>query len=399
MVSFVGDQIFFVALTLWVLKLTGSVTMVAVTLVAATVGQGLLGLPAGALADRIDRRGVIIAADVGRAMIVAILPFVLPRSIPLGFVLLIVMNFGTVFFRTAVFALIPSVVPREDLATANALFQTTQRIAEIVGGVLGGVIVAVAGYHLVFYLDAASFLISAVCVAMIPIAWRAGLGTARARELTVEIREGLEYIWHTPLHRVMGLLAIAGYMTLAFDALMSPMVIKTAGLSVVAYGVINSMLGAGKLFTAATLTGTGWQWANVPFVVAMFLLTSLAVILFGATAFYPMLLAAAFLYGAGNIASNIANATLSLGNVPSALAGRLMASRQVFIAATTLAGMLVFGLIGDLAGPPVALIALGLTSGVGVAVVWLMAGRSLREGRPVPAASRIPLPGPDPASK
>jgi putative nucleotidyltransferase with HDIG domain len=400
MISFVGDQIFFVALTLWVLKLTGSVTMVAVTLVAATVGQGLLGLLAGAMVDRTDRRGVIIATDVGRALVVAILPFVLPRSLPLGFELLVVMNIGTVFFRAAVFALIPSIVPRADLATANALFQTTQRVAEIIGGVLGGLLIAAFGYAPVFYLDSASFAASAVCVAMIPIAWGAGLSTAPARNLRADIGEGLAYIWHTPLHRVMAWLAIAGYMTLAFDALLSPMAIKTAGLTAVAYGVINSVMGLGKMLTAVALTGTGTRWANVPFVVAMFLVTAFAVVLFGAAPLYPTLLAGAFLFGVGNIASNIANATVSLGNVPSALAGRLMATRQAIIAVSTLAGMLVFGHLGDVYGPPVALAALGLTSGMGVAAVWFTAGRALREPKQAPSDPRMAIPaGPDPAMK
>jgi putative nucleotidyltransferase with HDIG domain len=385
MVSCVGDTIFFVALTFWVLKLTGSATMVALTLIAATVGQGLMGLLAGALADRIDRRRVIIATDLCRAAVVAALPLLLPRSLPAGFLMLIFLNVGTVFFRTAVFALIPSLVPREDLATANALFQSTQRIAEILGGVLGGAIVVALGFQMVFYLDAATFIVSAVCVSMMPLVWRAGLNTSSSGKISTEINEGLRYIWHSPLHRVLGLLAVTGYLTLAFDALQSPMVIRTANLDAVAYGVINSALAVGKLVAATALTALGKRLATVSFAVMMFLLTALATALFGTTVFYPALIAAAFLIGLGNVSTNIANATLSLGNVPSELAGRLMASRQVFIAATTLVGMLVFGRLADVAGPPVALIALGCTSGVSVMAVWILAGRRLREAVPVAA--------------
>lgn len=386
LVSFIGDNVFFIALTLWVLKLTGSATMVAVTLVAATVGQGLLGFLAGALADRIDRRAVIVTTDLCRAAIVAVLPLVLPRSIPAGFVLLVVLNIGTVFFRTAVFALIPLVAPRDDLATANALFQTTQRIAEIIGSALGGLIVLRFGFHLVFYLDAATFLVSAACVSLMPVAWRAGLGAAPHGRISADVKEGLQYIWHTPLHRVLAMLAVAGYLTLAFDALQSPMVVKTAGLSAVAYGAINSALGAGKLVSATILTAVGKRWITTGFVVAMFLVTAVATALFGSTTLYPALLAAGFLFGFGNVSTNIANATLSLANVPSGLSGRLMASRQVFINGTTLVGMLVFGRLADVAGPPVALVALGLTAAAGVVAVWLTAGRRLREPAPAGAS-------------
>jgi putative nucleotidyltransferase with HDIG domain len=385
-VSFIGDTIFFVAITLWVLKLTGSATMLALTLIAAPIGQALLGFLAGALADRMDRRSLIITTDIGRAALVAALPFVLPWSLPGALGLLLVLNIGTVFFRTGIFALIPSVVPRDELLTANALFQTTQRIAEVMGGVLGGAIVLAVGYQTAFYLDAGSFLVSAVCVAMMPVAWRAGLSTAVPRKISVEIAEGLRYIWQTPIHRILALLIFPGYLTLAFDALQTPMVVKTAGLSAMAYGVINSAVGVGKLLSATVLTGTGKQWVTVPFTVVMFLVTALACTLFGSTTLYPTLIAAAFLFGLGNISTNIANATLSLANAPSGISGRLMASRQVFVAATTVLGMLVFGRLADVTNPQIALGTLGATSAAGILAVWFVAGRQLHMEAPAGAS-------------
>lgn len=377
LISFIGDYVFFVALTLWVFKLTGSATILATSLIAATVGQGLLGLFAGAATDRSDRRGVIIASDVGRALLVAALPFVLPRSIPGGLMLLVLVNVGTVFFRTGIFALIPTIVSHEELLTANALFQTTQRIGGMVGSGLGGVLVTVLGYHMVFYIDALSFLVSAVCVSSMPVLWGAGLDTGRRQRIVAEIGEGLRYIWQTPIHRVLALLVIPGYLTLAFDALQTPMIVGTAGLSVVAYGVINLFIEAGKLLSAVVLSGTGKQWVTIPFTVVMFVFTAIATELFGSTREYSILVLAAFLFGVGNVATNITNATLSMANAPPGIVGRLMASRQVFIAAVTAVGMLIFGRMADATGPPLALVTLGFVSGAGVLIVWLWAGRQL----------------------
>ncbi|SRR5579875_785619 len=399
LVSFLGDEIFFIALTLWVYQLTKSATVLAVALITATVGQGLLGLLAGALADRIDRRGVMIAADLGRAALVAALPFVLLRSLPAGLLVLVVLNVGTVFFRSAVYGLIPAVVPDEILPTGTAMLQTTERIAEIVGGVLGGAIVLTLGYHMVFYLDALSFVVSAVCVGLMPLAWRAGLGGAAPKHLVTEISEGLTYIGRTPLHLVLALLIVPGYLTLAFPALRAPMIIRAAGLPVVAYGVINSVIGVGKLASAVALAATGRRWVSVPFVIMTFLLTGVGVGLFGLTTSYPVLIAGAFLFGAGNIATNIANASISLANAPSWIVGRLMASRQVFIAGTTLLGMLVFGRLADVAGPQAALVLLGMVSIAGVAIVWVAAGRNLPVPRRAAArAATAPTPADEPRS-
>jgi putative nucleotidyltransferase with HDIG domain len=387
LVSFIGDNIFFVAITLWVLKLTGSVTALAASLIAATVGQGLLALFAGALTDRIDRRAVIISSDVGRALIVCAIPFVLPHSIPAGLVLLMALNVGTVFFRTGVFALIPTVVSHEELLTANALFQTTQRIGEIVGASLGGVIVLELGYDMALYLDALTFVFSAICVALIPVVWRAGLESSARKQITVEIADGLRFMWRTPIHRTLALLILPGYLTLAFDALQTPMVVKTAGLSAVAYGVINSFLGVGKLLSAIVLSGVGRPWINVTFVVAMFSVSAIATELFGATTNYGVLIAAAFLFGVGNVAANIANATLSMANASTGIIGRLIASRQLFVALTTAVGMLVFGWMADVVGAPTALITLGFVSGVGVLIVWLLLGRQTAQAAKIHVTS------------
>ncbi len=387
LVSFLGDEIFFIALTLWVYRLTGSATVLALALITATVGQGLLGLLAGALADRMDRRGLMIAADLGRAVLVAALPFIILRSLPSGLLVLVVLNVGTVFFRSAVYGLIPAIVPEDILPSGTALLQTTERIAEIIGGVLGSAIVLTLGYHTVFYLDGLSFVVSALCVGLMPVAWRAGLSTAAPKHLVTEIGEGLAYIRNTPLHLVLALLIVPGYLTLAFPALRAPMIIKAAGLPVVAYGVTNSVIGVGKLVSAVSLAATGRRWVSVPFVIVTFLLTGVAVGLFGATKSYPVLLAGAFLFGAGNIATNIANASISLANAPSWIVGRLMASRQVFIAGTTLLGMLVFGRLADVAGPQAALVMLGLVSIAGVSIVWVVAGRNL----PLPHGAIAPV--------
>ena len=390
LVSFLGDQVLFIALSLWVYKLTGSITILATTLIAATVGQGALGFFAGVLVDRTDRRRVLILADIGRAAIVAALPLLIVQSIPIALLLLVILNVGTVFFRAAVYALIPSVVPREELPTATALFHSTERIAEVVGGVLGGAIVLTLGYRLVFYLDSVTFLVSAASVALMPVAWRAGLTNLPRQHVMAEIGDGLRYIWQTPLHRALALLIVPGYLTLAFDALQTPMVVKTAGLSIFAYGVINSVLGAGRLVAAIVLTGAGKQWVTFPFTVAMYLLTALAAALFGSNALYPALIVTAFVFGFGNIATAIANTTLSIAQTPSGILGRLIASRQVFIAVIKVVAMLSFGWLADVAGPPFALVTLGLVSGFGVAVVWFWTGRQATQPAEVHAPGETP---------
>ena len=115
-------------------------------------------------------------------------------------------------------------------------------------------------------------------------------------------------------------------------------------------------------------------------------LPALAPAAFGATPAYPVLLAAAFMFGLGNVATNIANATMSMVHTPSALVGRVMASRQVFIAVTKIVATIAFGWVADRAGASLALVTLGLVSGAGVAAVW----SSLTKQRPRALPDSVP---------
>jgi putative nucleotidyltransferase with HDIG domain len=395
LVSFLGDEIFFIALSLWIYKLTGSVTLLGIALVAATVGQVLMGFVAGALADRMDRRGVIIITDLGRAAIVAALPLALPRSLPAGFGLLLLLNVGSIFFRAAISALLPTVVRPSEIPTGVALFQMTERIAEVAGGVLGAAIVVAVGYQLVFYLDALTFLVSATCVALMPVAWRVGLAPARSSPLFADIRNGLRYIWETPRQRFLALLIIPGYLTLGFSALQAPMVVHTAALSIMAYGVTNSSLGLGKLASAMILTKTATRWVTEGFIVCMYLLTSAASVLFGASTLYAILIVAAFFYGFGNVGTIVANQAIVAAHAPSYLWGRVLGSRQVFANSAKVIALLGFAHIADVVSPPFALWTLGFLSGAGVLLVFLRARYLLDQAETAPIAEVPSVPALD----
>jgi MFS transporter, DHA3 family, macrolide efflux protein len=375
LVSFLGDEVFFIAITLWIYTVTKSAAILGVSLAAGFAGQTVFGFISGAVVDRIDRRAVMVASDVGRALVVAALPFVLPRSLPTTLTLLALLNIGSSFFRAAVNALLPSIATQEELATANALFQTTERIAELAGGVVGAAAVMKLGYAAVMFAEAASFFVSAVCVLLMPLAWGVGLGVRRNATVTTDLVAGLRYMWSTPFQRYFALLIIPGYITLAFDTLKAPMVVNTAHLSVAAYGIVNSALGAGRLVAAMTLAALTRRWATPNLAVAAYLLGGLGIAMFATLPWYAGLVAGAFVYSVGNALTRIVNATLVMQCTPQSLLGRVFGNRQSLIRGTQFCGVLIFGRVADATSPPAALwIMAALTVG-GVIVVWTLAGR------------------------
>jgi MFS family permease len=146
-----------------------------------------IGLTAGPLLDRLERRRLMVAADLVRAGVFAALPFV--SSAGWIVVLAAIAGLATGFFRPAVYAGVPNLVTEEQLPAANALLQTVENISWALGPVVGGVLTAAAGPHASYWINAVSFVVSAFLVARIP-ARMLQSGTALTRGHWTDLKEG-----------------------------------------------------------------------------------------------------------------------------------------------------------------------------------------------------------------
>jgi MFS family permease len=125
-----------------------------------------VGLLLGPLLDRLERRSLMIAADVLRVGVFVALPFATNAATVVA--LALAAGLATGFFRPAVYAGIPNLVPDEELPRANALLQSVENLSWTIGPVLGGVLTAVAGPSAAYGINAASFVVSIVLVLRIP---------------------------------------------------------------------------------------------------------------------------------------------------------------------------------------------------------------------------------------
>jgi dTMP kinase len=126
----------------------------------------LVGLLLGPLLDRLERRSLMIAADALRVGVFVALPFAPNAATVVG--LAAVAGLATGFFRPAVYAGVPNLVPEEELPVANALLQTVENLSWAIGPVLGGVLTAAAGPSAAYWINAVSFVVSIALIARIP---------------------------------------------------------------------------------------------------------------------------------------------------------------------------------------------------------------------------------------
>ena len=178
-ISLGGDWFLFVALGGLLLEATGKATAVGLMIFAQEVPVFLATPWAGWLADRLDRRRLMIACDLARTVICASFLLVGPGNLWLAYALLVALSLFAAVFDPASSAALPNVVDSEDLATANALSGSLWGTMLAVGAAAGGVVATLFGPKTAFAVDAASFALSALLL----------LGVRRAFSLPKEHEE------------------------------------------------------------------------------------------------------------------------------------------------------------------------------------------------------------------
>ena len=198
-VSEIGDWFYTLAIYNLLLQLTGRAGSVALALVLQVLPQTLIGPGAGVVNDRLRRKNVMIAADLGRMVIVFCMLLVRSREMVwLVYPLLVAETLLAAFFEPARSSILPNIVSREDVVLANTLSSSTWSVNLLLGATAGGVVAALLGRDAVFILNALSFLVSAALILSMRFAEPHAEGAAplRARDLFdfSPVMDGIRYV-------------------------------------------------------------------------------------------------------------------------------------------------------------------------------------------------------------
>jgi predicted MFS family arabinose efflux permease len=240
----------------WVLIGHGA-ALVALVQVASGLPVLLLALPAGALADLVDRRRLLLAMQAGMAVVavaLAVLAFAGRLSPWLLLGLTFLMGCGNALNGPAWQALQPSLVPRDELRQASALGAVNQNVARAIGPALGGALVAAAGIGWNFALNALSFLGILVVLALWKPEPRPARGVQEREQALAALRAGGRYVRRAP--RVRRILLRTGLFipgAAALWALLPVTAHQFLGLGSGGYGLLLGAVGVGAVSGAAVL--------------------------------------------------------------------------------------------------------------------------------------------------
>lgn len=259
-ISMVGDGVFLIALAWQIYEMTDSPAALAVVGLAQGIPTVLLLLGAGVLADRIDRRYLMIAGDLCRAVAIGAMAFLVASggvTVAWLVLLAVLVGIGQALYMPAFSSIVPFIVSDEQLVEANSLAEFVRPVAQTLAGpFLGGVIVGAAGTGWAFGLDAASFLVSAVSIALMrPHRERPAEPSAPLADL----REGFAFVrsnrwfWVCIVATGVAVLLTTG----TWEVLVPFLVKEELGASAFALGVVYAAGGVAAVATAAVMGQQG----------------------------------------------------------------------------------------------------------------------------------------------
>ena len=357
----------------------------------------MLGGPiAGVLLDRMDRKRLMIASDLVRAVIALLFILAIPPGRTwLLFLLSGCLMFASPFFTSGRAAILPTIASKDQLHTANSLTQLTQWTTVMIGSFLGGTSVAGFGYKIAFAFNAFSFLFSALCISRLhaPRGFRSdrsALTESRVVRPWHEYIEGLRYMRATPLILGIGLIGVGwatgGGASQILFSVFGEQVFRRgpAGIGII-WGCAGIGLVSGALF--ANYIGKRIRFETYKRVISLcYVVHGSSYVLFSQAPTFASALVFIALSRAAVAVSSVLNTGQLLRHVSNDFRGRVFSTIETWTWATMMVSMAIAGLLSDHVSPRT----IGLGAGVLSSTTAIFWGWGNLSGRlPEPALAGV----------
>jgi MFS family permease len=373
-----ADGVLWVALPLLAVQLTRSPVLIAGVNLAARL-PWLLALVAGALADRLDRRQTMVRVNLVRTVVLGGLALAVAAdlaTLAMLYAVALLLGLAETLFDTSAQSLLPALVSRDELTTANSRLFAVELVANtFVGPPLGGLLAA-AGLAVAMGAPAAAYLAGAGCLALIVGSFRAaGAGQRGSTRLRDEIAEGARFVWRHPVLRPLAIML--GVENMAFAAVFSVFVLYSVepgpmGLSESGYGVLLATLGVGSLIGTWLAVPTERRLGRVRTLILSVILNAASLAVFVVTASPVLVGISLAVSGVAIVLWNVVTVSLRQRITPDRLLGRMNAAYRLVGWGMMPIGSLLGGVLAEWLGlRPTFLVAAVITLAALVGFRWV----------------------------
>lgn len=379
-VAQLGEAVALVALPLLAFAMTGSAVLLSLIYVLQLIPRIILAPITGVIADRLDRKRLMIVCDLARMVLVALMPFT--REVWQVGVLAVLIAIGNAFARPAELAAVPMVAPPHLLVPALSATQVAGSVVRVIGPALAGIIISLAGPAPAFGAQALCFALSAAILVglTLPAATPATDSPAISALAAVqeEMRDGLRIVWSNPI--VRGTAAVEALWQLVFAALFVAALVYVeeslhlAAEAPTAFSILTACFAGGTAIGALVARPVERRIGR-PVLLAIGYLAPLTLIPAAFTPPLPVLFVCWLALGFTDAWAVIAMQSYLAESVEDSLRGRMYAT---WTAVVTIGGAIALIIVGRLTatiGPPLTLAICGATVGIGGPILlWLTGG-------------------------
>jgi MFS transporter, NRE family, putaive nickel resistance protein len=329
-ISLFGDALTWLGLALISFELAGkdSAVVLSVALTLRVTAFVILSPIAGAIADRLDRKMILVITHIARMFIVGALPFV--NAIWHIYALVLILNVFNAFFTPTYQATIPLVTGKDEYAQAIALSAATYQLLGVLGPGIAGSVSAWIGARHVFFLDAISFAIAAILIFTLPNQLKVERNENSEEspkgdisKIISDVKEGTMRLFDNAFIRYALFLQLVASIAGAQILVNTVSYIKgTLKLSSVEYGWVMAAFGIGATIAAVTVGAIGEKWERIVLVLFGAVLITLAILPTNYVGLVPLILLWA-IAGMGQVFVNLPTQTLIADQIPTNLQGRV----------------------------------------------------------------------------
>jgi MFS transporter, DHA3 family, macrolide efflux protein len=323
-ISRMGSGITAIAASILVYRMTGSALSVGLILMATALPSLLVGLIAGVFVDRYDRKQIMVVADLIRALLVGMLPFLLPFGVAWLYIIVLLSSTLAQFFDPALDSVLPETAADEELAAANSLMTISFTAAEVIGFTVAGLIAAQLPIEWAFYLDALSFALSAAFIAGVRLAPMASEEQTTAASVLHNLRAGIRFVRDTPALRSLFLVFVPVFALFGFqNSLLLPFATRALHANEFQYGLIEGLTAVGFVLGATLMAGLADRLHEGQWIATSILGIGVASVVYSQLASVPLAIAVGAFSAFMNAPSYIGRSLLIQRNTPREVRGRV----------------------------------------------------------------------------
>ena len=324
LVSTVGSALTDLAAGIVVYRITGSAFSVGLMLMASAVPTLLLGLVAGAIVDRSDRKRIMVASDLARMVLVALIPTLIAFNIVWLYLLVALTSGVRQFFDPANESVLPEIASDEELAAANSMIGISAFGSTAIGFAGAGLLASLASIDVAFYVDAATFLASALLISMMRVPALPPVTDTGVSAVFANLREGIRQVRSVAVLRSLFIIGL--FVSVAFgvwNVLLLPFAMRALHASTFVYGLQEGLTSIGFVLGSLMMAWLAPRLREGQWIVAALIGMGVLGVLYGLATSIPYAIVLVMLSGALNAPFGVARRVLIQRNTSREIRGRV----------------------------------------------------------------------------